>query len=82
MPNSPSQITPDMLEWRQFWGSGRPRKGSNSAETVLRHPCPVRPSIILLKNGSWEPLHEWQHMWLQDAMCVVPRINTRGDRVL
>ncbi|GFW13067.1 e3 ubiquitin-protein ligase RNF13 [Trichonephila clavipes] len=24
-----------MLDWRQIWGSGRPRKGSNSAETVL-----------------------------------------------
>ncbi|GFT42972.1 hypothetical protein TNCV_1615391 [Trichonephila clavipes] len=26
---------PDMLDWRQIWGSGRPRKGSNSAETVF-----------------------------------------------
>ncbi|GFX43418.1 hypothetical protein TNCV_4874381 [Trichonephila clavipes] len=39
MPNSPSQMIPDMLYWRQIWGSGRPRKGGNSAETVLRHPC-------------------------------------------
>ncbi|GFW34480.1 hypothetical protein TNCV_500981 [Trichonephila clavipes] len=37
---------PNMLDWRQIWGSGRPRKGSNSAETVLRHPCRVRPSIV------------------------------------
>ncbi|GFX23767.1 hypothetical protein TNCV_3597091 [Trichonephila clavipes] len=48
----------------------RQRKGSNSAETVLRHHCRVRPSIDLLKNGSWEPLHEWQHMWLQDVMDI------------
>ncbi|GFV46619.1 hypothetical protein TNCV_4291 [Trichonephila clavipes] len=34
MSNSPSQIKPDMLYWRQIWGSGRPTKGSNSAETV------------------------------------------------
>ncbi|GFT12111.1 retrovirus-related Pol polyprotein from transposon 412 [Trichonephila clavipes] len=26
---------PKDLDWRQVWGSGRPRKGSNSAETVL-----------------------------------------------
>ncbi|GFX72963.1 hypothetical protein TNCV_2814031 [Trichonephila clavipes] len=54
-------MIPDMLDWRQVWGSGMLRKGSND-------PCRVRPSIVLLKNGSWEPLHEWQHMWLQDVM--------------
>ncbi|GFU94010.1 uncharacterized protein TNCV_2390991 [Trichonephila clavipes] len=27
-------------------------------------------SIVLLKNGSWEPLHEWKHMWLQDVMGI------------
>ncbi|GFT49078.1 e3 ubiquitin-protein ligase RNF13 [Trichonephila clavipes] len=68
MSKLPSQMIPDMLNWRQIWGSIRPRKGSNSAETVLRHPCHVRPSIFLLKNGSWEPLQEGQHMWLQDIM--------------
>ncbi|GFV48219.1 calpain-A [Trichonephila clavipes] len=35
MPNPPSQMIPDMLDWRQIWGSGRPRKGSNSVDTVL-----------------------------------------------
>ncbi|GFW75982.1 hypothetical protein TNCV_351671 [Trichonephila clavipes] len=59
-----------MLDWRQIWGSGRPRKGSNSTETVLCHPCRVGPNIVLLKNGSWKPLHEWQHMFLQDAMVI------------
>ncbi|GFY15306.1 hypothetical protein TNCV_1571171 [Trichonephila clavipes] len=34
MPNSPSQMIPDMLDWRQIWGSGKPRKGSNSAEII------------------------------------------------
>ncbi|GFX98087.1 hypothetical protein TNCV_4907361 [Trichonephila clavipes] len=29
------QITPDMLDCGQIWGSGRQRKGSNIAETVL-----------------------------------------------
>ncbi|GFW69579.1 ATP-binding cassette sub-family A member 2 [Trichonephila clavipes] len=43
----------DMLDWRQIWGYSRPRKVSNSVEKVLRHPCHVRPSIVLLKNGSW-----------------------------
>ncbi|GFW18743.1 hypothetical protein TNCV_1369971 [Trichonephila clavipes] len=28
-------MIPDMLYWRQIWGSDRPRKGSNSVETVL-----------------------------------------------
>ncbi|GFU53135.1 integrase catalytic domain-containing protein [Trichonephila clavipes] len=35
MPNSPSQMIPDMLDWRQIWGLGRSSKGSNSAGTVL-----------------------------------------------
>ncbi|GFT34361.1 e3 ubiquitin-protein ligase RNF13 [Trichonephila clavipes] len=39
MPNSPSQMIPDMLDWRQFWGLRRPMKDSKSAETVLWHPC-------------------------------------------
>ncbi|GFY14421.1 hypothetical protein TNCV_1314751 [Trichonephila clavipes] len=30
-------------------GSGRLRKDSNSAETVLGHPCRVRPSIVVEK---------------------------------
>ncbi|GFT34061.1 hypothetical protein TNCV_4385041 [Trichonephila clavipes] len=55
MPNSTSQMIPDMHDWRQIWGSGRPRKGSNGAETDLWHPCRVRRSIVLLKNGSWDP---------------------------
>ncbi|GFV02876.1 hypothetical protein TNCV_3610051 [Trichonephila clavipes] len=46
MPNSPSQMIPDRLDWRQIWGSGRSNKGSNSADTVLGHPCHVRPTII------------------------------------
>ncbi|GFX08356.1 hypothetical protein TNCV_3268451 [Trichonephila clavipes] len=70
MPSSPSHMIPDVLVWRQIWGSDRQRKGSNSAETVLRHPYCVRPSIVWLKNGSWEPLHEWQHMWLLDVMDI------------
>ncbi|GFW78580.1 uncharacterized protein TNCV_2243801 [Trichonephila clavipes] len=28
MSNSPSQMIPDMLDWRQIWESGRSRKGS------------------------------------------------------
>ncbi|GFU79318.1 hypothetical protein TNCV_2138411 [Trichonephila clavipes] len=65
-------MIPDLLDWRQIWGSGWPRKGSNSAKTVLGHPCRVSPSIVLLKSGSWELLHEWQHMWLQDVMDIQP----------
>ncbi|GFU86599.1 uncharacterized protein TNCV_3839851 [Trichonephila clavipes] len=38
MPNLPSQMIPDMFDYMQIWGSGRSRKSSNSAETVLRHP--------------------------------------------
>ncbi|GFV98803.1 hypothetical protein TNCV_2913201 [Trichonephila clavipes] len=32
---SPSQMIPDMLNWRQIWGSGRPRK----VVTVWRQSC-------------------------------------------
>ncbi|GFW67694.1 hypothetical protein TNCV_3445661 [Trichonephila clavipes] len=35
MPNSPSQMVPDMIDWRQIWGSDRPMKGINNAETAL-----------------------------------------------
>ncbi|GFV08901.1 hypothetical protein TNCV_3821441 [Trichonephila clavipes] len=63
MPNSSSQIISDMLDWRQIWGSGRTRKGSNNSYRA-------RPSIVLLKNGSWEPLHEWQHVWLKDVLGI------------
>ncbi|GFX24052.1 hypothetical protein TNCV_2435461 [Trichonephila clavipes] len=65
MPNSPTQMIPDMLDWTQIWESGRPRKGSNSVD-----PSRMRPSIVLLKKGSSELLHEWQHMWLQDVMDI------------
>ncbi|GFX90213.1 uncharacterized protein TNCV_2449881 [Trichonephila clavipes] len=29
-PNSPSQMIPDMLDWRQIWGSGKRRKDINT----------------------------------------------------
>ncbi|GFW86742.1 hypothetical protein TNCV_2808971 [Trichonephila clavipes] len=29
MPDSPSQMISDMLDWRHIWGLGSPRKGSN-----------------------------------------------------
>ncbi|GFU83316.1 hypothetical protein TNCV_3739271 [Trichonephila clavipes] len=70
MPSSALQMTPGMLDWRQIWRSGRSRKGSNSAGIVLWHLCRVKLSIVLLENGSWDPLHEWQHMWLQDVMDI------------
>ncbi|GFV88071.1 hypothetical protein TNCV_3242211 [Trichonephila clavipes] len=44
---------------------GQTKEVCNSAETVLRYFGRVRSSIVLLKNGSWEPLHKWQHMWLK-----------------
>ncbi|GFU50594.1 integrase catalytic domain-containing protein [Trichonephila clavipes] len=59
-------------------GKVMPRKCSNSAETVLGQPCRVRQSIILLENGSWDPLPEWQHMWLQDGMYI--KLGCHGDK--
>ncbi|GFW93128.1 hypothetical protein TNCV_3888691 [Trichonephila clavipes] len=35
MPNSSSQMITDRLDWRRIWGSGRPKKGRNTAKTVL-----------------------------------------------
>ncbi|GFT19787.1 hypothetical protein TNCV_4992511 [Trichonephila clavipes] len=40
-----------------------------SSESLVK-PCRMRPSLVLLKNGSWEPLQEWKHMWLQDVMDI------------
>ncbi|GFX90650.1 uncharacterized protein TNCV_3194681 [Trichonephila clavipes] len=37
MPKSPSQMIPDMLDWRQIWGPGKSRKESNSLVPPL--PC-------------------------------------------
>ncbi|GFW68186.1 hypothetical protein TNCV_1880681 [Trichonephila clavipes] len=34
-PTRHPQTIPDRLDWRQIWGSVRPRKGNNIAETVL-----------------------------------------------
>ncbi|GFX02899.1 hypothetical protein TNCV_4438811 [Trichonephila clavipes] len=44
MPNSPSQMIPDMLDWRKIWGLGRPRKGSNSLMTPL--PCEAKHCLV------------------------------------
>ncbi|GFW44919.1 hypothetical protein TNCV_4512331 [Trichonephila clavipes] len=71
LTDSPFLIIPDMLDWRQIWRSNTSRKGSNRANTVLLHLCRVRPCKDLLKNGSWEPLHECQRMWLQDVMDIL-----------
>ncbi|GFV39190.1 uncharacterized protein TNCV_1157751 [Trichonephila clavipes] len=35
MPISPSQMIPDILDWRPLWGSDRLGKGSDGAETIL-----------------------------------------------
>ncbi|GFW33564.1 uncharacterized protein TNCV_2210961 [Trichonephila clavipes] len=87
MPNLPSQMIPHMLDWRQIWGSGRPRKGGNSVVTVLRHPCRVRMNIVLLKmaprsrcmsGNTCGCRMSWTYHWA----VMVPWINTRGDRVL
>ncbi|GFV57743.1 hypothetical protein TNCV_4463411 [Trichonephila clavipes] len=69
MPNSTPQMTPDMLDWKQIWGSDRPMKDSNSAEAVLT-PLPCEAEYCLVKNDSWEPLQDWQYMWLQDVMDI------------
>ncbi|GFV83331.1 hypothetical protein TNCV_1900571 [Trichonephila clavipes] len=62
MPNSPSQMIKDMLDWREIWGSGSPRKGRNSAETVLWHPCHVE------KLHGWNPIKE-RPQPLCNCMC-------------
>ncbi|GFU51012.1 uncharacterized protein TNCV_4462041 [Trichonephila clavipes] len=54
MPNSPSQMVLDILDWRQISGSGRTRKGSNSAETVFLHPCRVGAKATT-RNGRRDP---------------------------
>ncbi|GFS67225.1 hypothetical protein TNCV_2902381 [Trichonephila clavipes] len=87
MPNSPSQIIPYMLEWRQIWGSARQRKGSNSAKTVyqeipwsilvyLGYQC-AKNCLLKMAPGSRCRM-SWTFRWA----VMGPRINTRGDHVL
>ncbi|GFX47804.1 uncharacterized protein TNCV_5002251 [Trichonephila clavipes] len=46
MSDSPSQMIPGMFDWRQICRSGRPRKGSNSAKTVLQwNPIPSTTTV-------------------------------------
>ncbi|GFX69659.1 hypothetical protein TNCV_1770281 [Trichonephila clavipes] len=84
MPNSPSKSSQICSVGDKSWD----RANLGRVVTVWRLSCHVRPSIVLLKNVSWESIHEWQHMKLQDDMdiplgChVVSRINTRGDHAL
>ncbi|GFW77711.1 hypothetical protein TNCV_134021 [Trichonephila clavipes] len=42
--------------------------------------CRVRLSIVLMKNGFWEPLQEWQHMWLQDVMDIPLGCHVANDQ--
>ncbi|GFU47944.1 hypothetical protein TNCV_4967401 [Trichonephila clavipes] len=65
MSNSPSQMIPDMLDWRQIWGSGGPKKGINSAKTVLR---------ALL----WEAVLCLVEKWLLGAVAYVETNGVAG----
>ncbi|GFV30676.1 uncharacterized protein TNCV_3931981 [Trichonephila clavipes] len=65
MPNSPSQMIADMLDWRQMLGSGRPRRGNNSVETVLLHPCHF--------PRAW-------HLFKRSNRCVGVKGSTRNGR--
>ncbi|GFV30009.1 uncharacterized protein TNCV_3100861 [Trichonephila clavipes] len=83
MPNSPSQIIPDMLDWRQIWGSVRSRKGNNSAETSLVTPLPCEAEDCLVEKRCMSGntcgcRMSWTYRWA----VLVSRINTRGDRVM
>ncbi|GFT69404.1 hypothetical protein TNCV_1297131 [Trichonephila clavipes] len=51
MPNSPPQMILDMLDWKQIWGSGRPRMYSNSVETALWTFLPGEAEHCLV--GKW-----------------------------
>ncbi|GFX51429.1 uncharacterized protein TNCV_3103621 [Trichonephila clavipes] len=52
MPNSPSQMIPDMLNWRQIWVSGRPRKGSDIQFPCARHHSKRRRRLAGVKSST------------------------------
>ncbi|GFS94621.1 hypothetical protein TNCV_3649701 [Trichonephila clavipes] len=43
-------------------------------------PLPSEAEHCLVEKWLQESLHEWYNMWLQ--LVMVPRINTRGGRVM
>ncbi|GFW58504.1 hypothetical protein TNCV_718051 [Trichonephila clavipes] len=53
MPNSPSEMIPDMLDWRQIWGSIRPRKEAKSRDSLVR-PLPYEDEHCLVEKWLLE----------------------------
>ncbi|GFU51120.1 hypothetical protein TNCV_2549271 [Trichonephila clavipes] len=51
-------------------GIGKTKEEYEKCKYSLVTPLPCEPSIVLFKNGSWEPFHEWQHMWLEDVIDI------------
>ncbi|GFV10976.1 hypothetical protein TNCV_4707381 [Trichonephila clavipes] len=70
MLNSPCQIIPDILIGDKSRDRAGQRRVGNSGRQSCDIPCRVRLSIVLFKNGSWEPLHERHYMWLQDVTDI------------
>ncbi|GFS66436.1 uncharacterized protein TNCV_3856861 [Trichonephila clavipes] len=88
MPNSPFQLIPDMLDWRQICGSGRPRKSINSDDIVLS-PLPCEAEHYLVVKGLLAAVARGAthavtgcHRHTAGLSCVMAWINTRGDSVL
>ncbi|GFX43474.1 uncharacterized protein TNCV_4874941 [Trichonephila clavipes] len=53
MSNSPSQMIPDMLDWRQIWRSGRPGKGTNGRiEAFTTGPLHANTIVITAETKS------------------------------
>ncbi|GFW07006.1 hypothetical protein TNCV_3692021 [Trichonephila clavipes] len=89
MPNSPTKMIPDMLDWTPIWGSDRPREGSKNTETFLRPtPLPCEAEHCLVEKwllgavASLENTCGGGMPWTYCGVVIVPRINTRCDSVL
>ncbi|GFY19842.1 uncharacterized protein TNCV_2145351 [Trichonephila clavipes] len=64
MSKSSSQMIPDMLDWIQFWGSGRPRKDGRSTEgdsLVTSLPCEAEHWLLeAIALVQWYPIPSHQ----------------------
>ncbi|GFX90462.1 uncharacterized protein TNCV_2073401 [Trichonephila clavipes] len=64
-----------MLDLRQIWGSGKPRKNSNSAETILRHPYRGSPyTNTIVFTAVVELDSSLKTIWFHSNAVQFPRV--------
>ncbi|GFW76254.1 uncharacterized protein TNCV_3800891 [Trichonephila clavipes] len=63
LPNSLSQIIPDMLDWRQIWGSTRQKKGKGKIEPITTGSSYTNTIVIAaeIESGLGSLKTTWYH---------------------